>query len=319
MDASLLHVIVVISNPRRFKTRLKLFVNSVNHLQTFGVQLHVVECAFGERPFELTGKFPDTVDLIQVRTKHELWMKENLINVGVSKLPIDWKYVAWIDGDIAFVNPNWAVETVHMLQHHPIVQLFSHVVDVGPEFQAIANTTNENPVMMDYGFAYSYINDLKQPEDLTEYQAKNFWHPGFAWACTREAWDIMGGLIDRSICGAGDHQMAWSLLGMGDRTIHKGMPQIFADYIMTWQEHTKPIHYQMGFVSGIILHHWHGKRTLRKYRERWAMLVEAKFNPYTDVKVDAQGVLQLATTNSKLMRDLQIYFQQRNEDSIDVE
>ncbi len=49
------------------------------------------------------------------------------------------------------------------------------------------------------------------------------------------------------------------------------------------------------------------------------MLLEAKFNPYKDVKVDSQGVLQFQKTNSKLMRDMQFYFQQRNEDSVDTE
>ena len=129
----------------------------------------------------------------------------------------------------------------------------------------------------------------------------------------------MGGLLDRSICGAGDHHMAWALLGQVHRAYHGHMPQAFKDYLFTWQDFAKPIHNQLGYVPGIILHHWHGKRTNRKYRERWSILLDAEYNPYTDVKPDWQGVLQLQHTNSKLMRDLQIYFQQRNEDSIDVE
>lgn len=320
MDANLLHVVLVISNPRRFKQRFKLFEESVKHLNTFGVQLHVVECAFGERSWHLADKLPANVDYIPVRTKHELWMKENLINVGVSHLPHDWKYVAWIDGDVQFVNPNWAVEAVHMLQHHPVIQLFSHVVDVGPNYEAVIDVTGDKgPTMIGNSFCYSYVNDLKEPEDCKEYGGKNFWHPGFAWACTRDAWNTFGGLIDKSICGAGDHHMAWALIGQVNRACHGGMPKSFVDYIHTWQKHAEALHGQLGYVPGTIIHHWHGKRTNRKYRERWKMLVEAKFNPYVDVKYDSQGVLQLAESNSKLMRDLQIYFQQRNEDSIDVE
>jgi hypothetical protein len=43
----------------------------------------------------------------------------------------------------------------------------------------------------------------------------NFWHPGFAWACTRKAYDKMEGLYDLSILGSGDHNMALSLIKNG--------------------------------------------------------------------------------------------------------
>lgn len=317
MDANLLHVIIPFSNPRRFKTRLSLLKKAIYGFVPSGAQIHVIECAFGNRPFELDGQLPSEVDHIKVRTSHELWLKENLINVAVTKLPLNWEYVAWVDGDIEFVNPYWAEETVRVLQHHPVVQMFSHVMDIGPKFEAVKNTTNEIPTMVDNGFAYAYHHQMKFPEDVTDYNV--FWHPGFAWAATRDAWNTFGGLIDRSICGAADHQMAWSLLGMGKRTIHGGMPKSFEDYILTWEHNAKPLHHQMGFVHGVILHYWHGRRKLRKYRERWQILVDAGFNPYTHVKYDSHGVLQLCEPNSKMMRDLQFYFSQRNEDSIDVE
>jgi len=316
MRPDLLHVVAVVSNPRRYKKRYAHFEKFITHMVQSGVQLHVVECAFGERPHYLADKIPEGVDYIPVRTKHELWMKENLINEGVSKLPEDWKYVAWIDGDVQFFRPDWAEETVHMLQHHPIVQLFSHIVDTGPNYEVVYDSNNESKIHM--GFAHQYIQDAMMPEDQA-YNSKYFWHPGYAWACTREAWNIMGGLIDKSICGAGDHQMAWSLIGQSVKSLHPKMPKEYNDYVRTWEKNSRAIHNQIGYVPGVILHHWHGKRTNRRYRERWNILIDAKYNPMTDVKYDSQGVLQLQETNSKLMRDLQFYFQQRNEDGIDVE
>ena len=43
----------------------------------------------------------------------------------------------------------------------------------------------------------NYIeSDGKIPEKMERYDV---WHSGFAWACTREAWDALGGLIDFAI------------------------------------------------------------------------------------------------------------------------
>lgn len=319
LPEEVLHVVAVVSNPRRYKRRYELFENFVKHiLLSPHVKLHVVECAFGARAFHFDGKLPAEVDYIKVRTETELWLKENLINIGVSKLPMNWKYLAWIDGDIEFVNPNWARETIHMLHHHPIVQMFSHVIDLGPKYEVLTNYINEMQTMVDISFAYKFAKcELSDGDSAMEYGA--FGQPGFAWACTRDAWDLMGGLIDKSICGAGDHQQAWALVGKAVRGVHGGMPQIYKDYINTWEKHCVPIHNQLGYVPGTILHYFHGARKKRKYRERWKILVDAKYNPYTDVKYDAQGVLQLAKPNSKLMRDLQFYFTQRDEDNSSVD
>jgi len=32
---------------------------------------------------------------------------------GVVGLPRDWRYVAWIDADVHFLNRDWAQETLH--------------------------------------------------------------------------------------------------------------------------------------------------------------------------------------------------------------
>ena len=47
-----------------------------------GVNLTVVECAYGERPFELAGIAH--INHVPVRAKSLVWTKENLINVGFS-------------------------------------------------------------------------------------------------------------------------------------------------------------------------------------------------------------------------------------------
>jgi hypothetical protein len=49
-------------------------------------------------------------------------------------LPINWRYVAWIDADIRFMNKNWVKETVEALRsgRAHFLQLFERVQQMGP-------------------------------------------------------------------------------------------------------------------------------------------------------------------------------------------
>ena len=53
------------------------------------------------------------------------------------------------------------------------------------------------------------------PYDSYPYPPRVF--PGLAWACTRKAWDDVGGLIDWAIWGGGDWHMANALAEKPDR------------------------------------------------------------------------------------------------------
>jgi hypothetical protein len=54
------------------------------------------------------------------------------VNLGVRNLlPKNYKAFAWIDGDIEFESPTWALDTLRILNgSKDIVQLFSHAVDM---------------------------------------------------------------------------------------------------------------------------------------------------------------------------------------------
>jgi hypothetical protein len=145
-----LDVIAVVSNPRRFLSRYRLFRDFESRMLEAGARLTVVECAFGDRAFEVADRDP-RVNYVKVRTDHEVWSKENLINLGFSRLPDDAEYVAWCDGDVEFLRPDICDETVHQLQHHPVVQMFSEAHDLGPDGHVI-NTFRS--------FAWSNLNGI---------------------------------------------------------------------------------------------------------------------------------------------------------------
>src|ERR1017187_6574648 len=77
-ESETLHVACAYNNPFRWQARRRLMNDFRYHMSCSpNVVLHVGELAYGDRPFEVTGN--DPLD-IQLRTEHELWHKENLLN-----------------------------------------------------------------------------------------------------------------------------------------------------------------------------------------------------------------------------------------------
>jgi hypothetical protein len=310
-----LHVIAVISNPVRYVSRYELYKKFVEHCATQPlVELHTVELAFGRRPFEITDA--SNPNHIQLRTYEEIWHKENMINLAVQRLPADWKYVAWIDADVEFQRKDWAAETMQQLQHYMVVQMFQQAIDLGPYGEAFA---------MHQGFAWSYVSGKPKPERRKPggYSYPH-WHPGYAWAMRREAWDALGGLYDVSILGSGDHLMAWAMIGQGMDWLPTTMSDGYRKSLDDWQTRCdRLLNRDIGYVNGTLVHFFHGKKRDRKYQDRWKILSDAQFDPFVDIKRDWQGLYSLDMDGSarmnKLRDDLRGYFRARNEDSVDME
>lgn len=304
-----LHVIAVVFNPLRFTSRYNLFREFEKHVELNAeIELTVVELAFGDRCFEITKE--DNPKHIQLRTSHELWHKERMINYAVTQLPADWKYVAWLDADVTFLNPDWAHETLQQLQHYSIVQMFTHAIDISP---------NGDPLEFFEGFAYSWMKGKRTFPRLngstgTPYYGKH-WHPGYGWAYRREAWDALGGLLDINIVGGGDHQMAYGLIGEIARTIPHGSTEQYSKMIKQWGDQASAIKQNIGAVPGTLVHHYHGQKVKRNYHSRWKVLTGNAFDPVTDLKKDWQLMYALTGDKIKLRDELRNYFRARNEDS----
>ena len=106
-----LYVVTAVSNPARYASRYRLYRAFEKHIKDCGAILTTVEMAYGDRPFEVTK--PDEARHVQVRGRQELWYKENLLNIGIARLPACAKYIAIVDADLVFTRPDWAQETLH--------------------------------------------------------------------------------------------------------------------------------------------------------------------------------------------------------------
>ncbi len=311
-----LHVVTVIFNSPRYRSRWKLFEDFQAQVEHSGSILTVLEVAFGDRAFVVTQ--PDNPRHIQLRTWHELWLKENAINLAVQRLPRDWKKVAWVDADVLFARSDWADETKHALEHWPVVQMWSQLHDLNSNHELIGTMRSFGDYWLQHGPA-----GPKDPCPHYPYYLSRGYPgaPGLAWAMRREAWDALGGLIDCCILGAGDWYLAHALTGQAERVIRKDHPGL-SRKILQWQDRAargrwqeRPILGNLGVVKGAVMHYYHGDKKFRRYATREQILSRNKFDPDRDLKPDWQGLLQISDHVPQLRRDIQKYFHERREDA----
>jgi hypothetical protein len=309
LRAELLHVVSVYANPIRWSRRLQLHKEFEQHMLDSGVKLTVVECAYGERPYELHNEH---VDYVRVRSNSLVWNKENLMNIGVTRLPEDAKYILFCDADVEFRKPNWAAETVHALQHYSVIQPWSDAYDLGPNGEHLVAHKSFLRIW------YEGHPVAKKGPNWWKWEGGpyEFGHPGYAWAFTRQALESVGGLIEIGALGAGDHHMALALIGESKWSLPSFVHNNYADAIARWERHAvKHINMRLGFLPGTIEHMWHGKKADRKYVDRWKILESNNYDPIVDIKKNTYGVVELVGNKPKLQHQIDQYFRQRNEDS----
>jgi hypothetical protein len=303
MRADLLHVVTAVSNPIRWASRIKLAKDFIDHMLDSGVHLTVVECQYGQRPFDLQDI--QGIQHIGVRSRTLVWNKECLLNIGAAQC--GGAYIGFFDADIKFRKPGWAAEVVHALQQYDVIQPWADCYDLGPDDDHLQThkslfrlwATNQ-PI-------------LQGPNAISNYE---FGHPGYALAFTRQALDWVGGLITTAILGAADHHMCLALLGKVLDSVPGNLTPAYSRPLLAWQ--ARALHHigtNVSYLPGTIEHAWHGNKDKRYYVDRWKILADHHFDPDMDLKVNSQGVVELAGNKPELRRAVDAYFRSRDEDS----
>ena len=295
-----LHVIAVISNPAQFARRYILAKEFIHRMEEDpNVIVYVVELAYDKQQYYITDSKNERH--LQLRANTILWHKENMINVGIKKLlPKGWKAFAWIDADVEFENPSWAKDTLKILNgYKDIVQTFSHAIDMD---------TDESAMRIFTSFGYQYEKKQKYNKN-----PENFWHPGYAWAMTRKAYERIGGLYEYAILGSGDNIMSLSIVSNGLKGINEGSTDGYKKTIEDFQYKMKTL--RLGYVPGVIRHYYHGSKKNRGYNDRWKILLENDYNPYHHIKHNKNGLLIPTDDCPKdILTKITTYFYDRNED-----
>jgi hypothetical protein len=283
----------------------------------------------------------------QVRARDILWQKERLLNLGVSLLPKEARKVAWLDSDILFTNPDWAVQTADALATCPVVQPFA----TRKKYLA-GNRTVDERIGTLHSFAFLCSRD---PGLVT--RAGYFQHgsTGFAWAAQRDILDEHG-LYDALISGIGDHLMPHAMFGdfaspcvrhmfespLADRVLRpnsplrrmagRWLPRGVRDKLRSLEpgrNYTQPLftHFaswgrgiheavkgRMNAISGTVFHLWHGDNADRRYLARNRELLAMGFDPTTDIRIGASGCWEWASDKPDLQRWAGDMFVSRRED-----
>ncbi len=313
---NVLDVVVVCSNPARFHSRYRLAREAITKMfHTKHVRLTIVETAYGHRRHELRDLCVSLgiSDYIPLRTNTEIWIKENMINIGIRHAIVRYnaKYLAWVDADVEFRNHDWAQETIHQLQHFQILQPWQSAVNCGPTGN-ISKHFNSVGEMIRKG-------DLPIPVNGKRYSGDPyvFGHTGYAWACRREFWEHVGGLIDFAILGSADHHMALGCRGYYSHSVHSAMKGPFMDLCHAWQTRAMQLtNGLIGYVDGRIEHSFHGPMNRRQYVNRWNILIKNHYDPIHNLRKDSQGLIYLVG-NPHLEYAIHRYNRDRFEDSIE--
>ena len=292
-------------NPSGYRTKRRNHDLFRQPIEDSGLRLLTVECAFGEHPFELD----EGPQVLQIRGRDVMWQKERLLNAALAHLPASCRKVAWLDGDLLFTRPDWAVETARLLDQYPVVQLFERVIRLPRGHTAYQGE----------GDAWDSFAAVaaRAPQLLLHGDFAAHGHTGFAWAARREVLAEVG-LYDACIAGSGDHMMAHAFCGdwtsrcvgriIGENNAHR-------EWFAAWSQRLyRQVRARVGFVPGTVLHLWHGDIDHRRYVRRNQELAGFAFDPGTDLRLGASSCWEWNSDKPDLHRWASEYFGQRLED-----
>ena len=224
-----------------------------------------------------------------------------MVNLGVKYLlPKSWKAFAWIDADVEFDSNSWALDTLKILNGcKDVVQLFSHCIDMDK---------NENTLNIFNSFGYSFNKTKKYTQRGIDY-----WHPGYAWAITRKAYEKIGGIYDKGVLGSGDSIMALSFINKTGNMNNENYSEDYNNSMLEFQKKAKTL--RLGYTPGIIRHYFHGSKINRRYTERWQILIRQQYSPIQHLTYDSQGILiPTEQFSEEFKNDILNYFEERKED-----
>lgn len=191
---------------------------------------------------------------------HILCQKERLLNLLERAVPAEYQYIAWVDADVLFHNPDWPEQTLEALQTHDVVQPWSILRPLGP-----------------FGDPESEWDGAGRVVDG---------HTGMAWAARRSVFP----LFDRCMIGSSDAFMAhcWGRCDKFCSIEVVKAHELMRAHLDAWRRRQGQV--RVGYVDGVISHLWHGYAANRNYASHIRGLLDLGFDPDRDVYLDRQGL-----------------------------
>jgi hypothetical protein len=304
-----LWVVTAYFNPAGYETRRRNYRRFIQPFADGGVPHLLVQCAFGDASFDALGDEHS----LRIRARDVLWQKERLLNLAIAALPPSCTKVAWVDADVLFTNPNWALETSQLLDRFVLVQPYGDKIHLPPGTATAAGTEERIP-----GMVRRCGGDPIMAAGPYELHGGT----GAAWAAQRQLVDRCG-LYDACIIGGGDHAIAhasygdWeskcvaALIGL-DTPAHRH----FRDWAQNWHAQVRG---SIAYTPGTVLHLWHGERANRRYSLRHKEQKRYGFDPTTDLRRGETGCWEWASDKPEMHAWAARYFVERREDAAGID
>lgn len=271
-----------------------------------GARLVAVELSF-DGGFDLVEGDADR--LLQVNGGDRLWQKERLLNLALGALPDECEFVAWLDADIVFHDPDWAERVREALGRHAIVQVFDRLEEPG------SGRDGEG------GSRVSLASGLHQGRyDMDVFarigrSLEMGYTPGHGWAAHRSLLDRFG-LYDAFILGTGDKAIAAAAYGRIEPLIESiDLNPPHAEHYRAWAEpFSREVGGSVGHSENTISHLWHGDLVRRRYRTRYLDFREYAFDPAEDLRLTVSGVWAWSNGKTEMHDYVRRYLESRCED-----
>ena len=299
MNNSKLHVIIPYFNHTNAGVNHRNLELCLRHLSINTDCLVVLVEGIWNRKAEL----PDFSGRIFRHLKFDLsnaiWVKENLINLGIASLGEEWEYAAWIDKDLLFLDPDWVLKTMRKLGECDLIQPWSRCLSLDGSCE-IDESEDERQYLTegDPKGSRSFCYAREHPPLIP-------CRTGMAWAIRKSFYRRIGKLFDQCIIGGGDAGMTASINQRSDLPQLQFYGELFRDY-------SKPFHgVKTGYLNGSIVHHYHGETKRRFYLPRYALLASWGFDGRRDLTYAENGTLRLS--NPVVEKGIAEYFHSREE------
>lgn len=205
--------------------------------------------------------------------------------------------------------------------------------------------TGQRPYRMSTSFAWNYLHPAEflsarkarrggadtyyappaaKSSPLSSEEVFPFGHPpgatGGAWSWRRDAFDMVGGMLDTCVLGSADWHMAFGLVQATNVAGEmRRCTQPYVESVLNWQARAAKLNRiegrsPVGCIDNFATHAFHGSKALRAYGERWTLLRKWNFNPATDIARDYQGLWRWTGNKPGLRDDVARYFIERSED-----
>jgi hypothetical protein len=184
-----------------------------------------------------------------------VFFKENLWNLAARSADDD--KLLFLDADIRFSVDRFADAAASLLDFCDVCQPF----EVAHWFD------RDGLVCLQRGASAAAIARGVEPKPSE-------WHPGFAWAMTRTAFDRLGGFYELHPFGGGDTAFSYCL---DERWVETSMPRMLKHDAAYWwtssyaayQRNAFGLNLRVGYLQGVHAYHlWHGETVNRRYVDR---------------------------------------------------